>query len=57
MASDFDNLQKLENARTGHFTGNRWKLYCSPSSSSELYDVTPDSLWEVSEMKLFPRDF
>ncbi|KZV21563.1 hypothetical protein F511_11056 [Dorcoceras hygrometricum] len=29
-----------------HLTGSKWKLCYSPSSSSESYEVSPDSLWE-----------
>ncbi|KAL8513409.1 hypothetical protein ACS0TY_012754 [Phlomoides rotata] len=47
VASDLATLPKLGDASTRHFAGNRWKLYCSPSSSpSELYEVSPHSLWE-----------
>lgn len=44
-ASDFASLQNLEKASTRHFVRDKWKSYCSPSSS-ELYEVSPDSLWE-----------
>ncbi|XP_042048565.1 putative GTP diphosphokinase RSH1, chloroplastic isoform X2 [Salvia splendens] len=42
--SNLASLQKLEIASTS--VRNKWKLYCSPSSSSECYNVSPDSLWE-----------
>ncbi|KAI3449450.1 hypothetical protein Pfo_006115 [Paulownia fortunei] len=47
-ASDFIAPQKLISSSTTHFAQRKWKLYCSPSSSSssESYDVSPDSLWE-----------
>ncbi|KAL1550264.1 putative GTP diphosphokinase rsh1, chloroplastic [Salvia divinorum] len=45
--SNLASLQKLEIASIGHSVRNKWKLYCSPSSSSsECYNVSPDSLWE-----------
>ncbi|KAK4482156.1 hypothetical protein RD792_009297 [Penstemon davidsonii] len=40
-ASDFTTPQKPISSSIG-----KWNLCCSPSSSSESYEVSPDSLWE-----------
>ncbi|GFP80632.1 putative gtp diphosphokinase rsh1 chloroplastic [Phtheirospermum japonicum] len=49
--SDFAISRNLVSSSITHFSGSKWKLYCSlssPSSSSaaEPYEVSPDSLWE-----------
>ncbi|KAI3460786.1 hypothetical protein Pfo_017449 [Paulownia fortunei] len=46
-ASGFAISQKLVSSSITHFARSKWKLCCSPSSSSsEPYEVSPDSLWE-----------
>ncbi|KAL1559713.1 putative GTP diphosphokinase rsh1, chloroplastic, variant 2 [Salvia divinorum] len=45
----FYETSGLVKTSTGHSVRNKWKLYFSPSSyssSSEHYEVSPDSLWE-----------
>ncbi|KAL8054750.1 hypothetical protein ABFS82_04G012700 [Erythranthe guttata] len=44
-ASDFIARKKFLSSTITHFDHDKWELYCSPSSS-ESYDVSPDSLWE-----------
>lgn len=48
-ASGLTSLQNLEKANAINYVRNKWKLYCSPSSSSsssQRCEVSPDSLWE-----------
>lgn len=45
-ASNFVTTPKIITSTVTHFTGSKWKLCYSPSSSSESYEVSPDSLWE-----------
>ncbi|XP_075509666.1 putative GTP diphosphokinase RSH1, chloroplastic [Primulina tabacum] len=45
-ASNFVTPPKFITSTIARFTGSKWKLRYSPSSSSESYEVSPDSLWE-----------
>ncbi|PIN08766.1 GTP diphosphokinase [Handroanthus impetiginosus] len=45
-ASSFGTSGRHVSSSTKHFARSKWKLRCSPSSFSEPYEVSPDSLWE-----------
>ncbi|KAG8362878.1 hypothetical protein BUALT_BualtUnG0028600 [Buddleja alternifolia] len=47
--SDFAISQKLGSLNILDVARIKWKLYCSPSSSPQPFEISPDSLWEDLE--------